>query len=170
MGNNLANEDTGHQGDTNMGFALPAGQVKAILLALRVSSTEAEPKVEESLHRAEEGGGFPEQQQGHVLEPAWGLPLEHSQLLLKAAMSTHSQRSLSKQRDFQYCTRLYAGAAEKTSQKCGFTSPAASSPINGKGTSGDGLGGHNTSAKSLSQHPSAALSQDDLVMWAGLAE
>lgn len=111
MGNNFTNEDTGHQGDTSMGFALPAGQVKATPLALRVSSTEAEPKAKESLHSAEEGGGFPEQQQGHVLESAWGLPLEHSQLLLKAAMSTHSQRSLS--RDISSTAQDFVPALQK---------------------------------------------------------
>lgn len=55
--------------------------------------TEAEPKVEESLHSAKEGG-LPGRQSGHILGSARSLPLERSQLLHRAAISKGSQCSL----------------------------------------------------------------------------
>lgn len=76
-----------------MGFALPAGQVKAVFLALRVSS------LKQSLNwkkvcSPEEEGEFPGRQRGHVSGSAQGLLLECSQLLHKAAVSKHRQCSL----------------------------------------------------------------------------
>lgn len=80
--------------------------------------TEAEPKVEESLHSPKEGG-FLGWQSGHIPGSARGLPVEHSQLLHTRGSYKQTQpvlsKELSKQRDLQHCAERCPGAAEKTS-------------------------------------------------------
>lgn len=65
MGNSLTNRGTGYQGDTryqgdtNVGFALPAGQIKATLLTLRISSLKQSLKWKTVCTVPKKGGDFP---------------------------------------------------------------------------------------------------------------
>ena len=116
MGNSLTNRDIGHQGDTNMGFALPAGQVKATPLALRVSSLKQSLKWKKVCTVPRKGGGslgaeraYPGLSSG---TPA-GVQPAFAQGGYKQTQPVLS-KELSKQRDLQYCTGLCPGAVEKT--------------------------------------------------------
>lgn len=115
MGNRLTNGDTGNQGGTSIGFALPARQVKAALLSFRVSSLKQSLKWKKvcTVHRK---GGKSLSAKAHPRLSS-GTPAGVQPAFAQGSYKqTHPvlSKELSKQRDLQYCRGLCFSAAEKT--------------------------------------------------------